>query len=293
MKGLRMRRTTQNFSFWTVFALLLVPLANTAVAADDLLFLGDFEHGIMSLTRENAKSPWNASGNATEVVTAPEPVRYGQYAMKSVLERKTSRNSYRTAAVPRIKGGNATIGLDYWYGFSTYFTKEWTPDDIWELVAQWYPTVKGEGGMRHPILAFYVAGDQLQINDNWDVQPGPLPPRKVHAAKAGDCVPLWEGPLDRERWTDWVVHVKWSYNDDGFMQVWRNGQKIIDRTGPNYFNDKKGPYLMLGVYKGWKDREEPKGMVDRRVMYYDEVRIAGPGGSYQAVSPPGTPPAKQ
>jgi hypothetical protein len=256
----------------------------TPTADRSLLFLGDFEHGIISLTRDNPKSPWNQSGNAPVVVTAPEPVRSGHCSMKSVLERKTSPVSYRTEVVPR---GNhfARIGQEYWYGFSIYFTQEWIPDDIWEVVAQWHDFPDTELGetWRNPILSFSVVKDELVINNLWDSrQLTPVDSKGRHQYEGS--AKLWRGPManERGRWTDWVVHMKWSHLGDGITEIWRNGEKITDRKGPNCFNDKIGPYFKMGIYKGWMDRETPQGTVGRRVIYHDEVRIAGPGGSFEA-----------
>lgn len=277
--------------FPSVVAVLAFVLGSTAAAADDLLFLGDFEHGVIPLTEENGKSPWYNSGNPPVVVSAPEPVRAGRYAMKSVLDRATSAVSYRTEVVPRT--ASARIGQDHWYGFSIYFPKEWKPDNVWEIVAQWHDVWDRDLGetSRNPILSFGVVNDEMTIRNFWDSRPlTPLGP-KGHEYEGSAT--LWHGPILRDRWTDWVVHIKWSYQDDGLTEIWRNGEKIVHRKGPNCFNDQKGPYFKMGIYKGWRDRKTPEGKVSRRVLYHDEVRFAGPGGSYQAVSPPGASPARE
>ena len=243
---------------------------------------------------ENKASPWHSSGNPPVVVTAPEPVRYGKYSMKSVVDRKTSKVSYRTEVVPHMKEP-AKIGQDYWYGFSIYFPKAWTPDNIWEIVAQWHDVWDRDLGetSRNPILSFHAANDEISIHNIWDSRPlTPAEPKgKGHKYEGG--AKLWQGPIDHDHWTDWVVHVKWSFKADGLMEIWRNGEKIVNRTGPNCFNDKKGPYFKMGIYKGWRDREKPEGKVSSRTIYHDEVRIAGPGGSYKAVSSPDAKPAKE
>jgi len=285
---LRMRRIQSCFSACVL--LWIGVLDSAASTPDDLLFLGDFEHGVMPLTEENKKSPWYNSGNPPVVVTAPEPVRAGRYAMKSVLDRATSPISFRTEVVPRTEA--AKIGQDYWYGFSMYF-KDWKADNIWEIVAQWHDVWDRHLGetSRNPILSFGVTNDEIIIRNLWDAKP--LTPLGPKGHEYGGSVTLWQGPIDRDCWTDWVVHVQWSYTDDGLTEIWRNGEKIVHRKGPNCFNDEKGPYFKMGIYKGWRDRKAPEGKVGCRVIYHDEVRFAGPGGSYLAVSPPGTLPARE
>ena len=51
----------------------------------------------------------------------------------------------------------------------------------------------------------------------------------------------------------YLVHVKWSNQNDGILEIWKDGEKVVDQKGPNTFNDAKGPYFRMGIYKGWKD----------------------------------------
>jgi hypothetical protein len=90
-------------------------------------------------------------------------------------------------------------------------------------------------------------------------------------------------------WVDWVFHVKFA-DPDGIIQVWRNGQKIVDWTGDNHQKEKhEGAYLKLGIYSSQYAKNPPR-TVYHRTVYHDELRIAGPDGSYELVSPPGKRP---
>lgn len=44
------------------------------------------------------------------------------------------------------------------------------------------------------------------------------------------------------------MRIRWSYGDDGITQIWRDGDLIVDRIGPNTYNDLRGVYLKLGSY---------------------------------------------
>ena len=273
---------------WTMTVLLW----GVEIRADagELYFLGDYEHGAIPLTIENTDAPWHRSGNSPEIVSAPEPVRHGRFAMKSVLDRAKSPISYRTEVVPRIKDKSkqAKLGQEYWYGFSIYFPNDWTEDNIWEIVAQWHgvPDKSLGEAYRNPVMAFLSDGTKLKITNIWDAAPNTQAARKSRKSKYDGGVTLWEGPIRKEQWTDWVVHVKWSFEDDGLVEIWENGKQIARRNGPNTFNDQKAPYFKMGIYKGWRDRKLPAGKVGRRVIYHDEVRFAGPNGSYDDVAPP-------
>lgn len=51
-----------------------------------------------------------------------------------------------------------------------------------------------------------------------------------------------------------------------------DGQLVMSRTGMNTYNDAKGPYLKLGLYKfTWKSKAM---LTSRREFYFDGVNIA-------------------
>ena len=81
-----------------------------------------------------------------------------------------------------------------------------------------------------------------------------------------------------------MVHVLWSYGEDGVLQIWKDGELLVDRDGPNAFNDAEGPYFKMGIYKGWSN-PDTVGDVDSRLLYHDELRIGGPEAVYCDVAP--------
>jgi len=82
-----------------------------------------------------------------------------------------------------------------------------------------------------------------------------------------------------------VFHVKWSHKSDGILQVWKDGQLIVDKKGPNTYNDQVGPYFKIGVYKpDWKENPQASN-TDKRVLYFDQVRIGDNNAGYSAVTP--------
>jgi hypothetical protein len=273
-----------------ILIFLVFGIATTSHALNDnTVWVGDFEHGPMPLTRDNIDSPWYEQGNLAEIVTTPSPVRNGSYAVKFFVDRLNSPNSRRSMIIPK---GDAPyewaviqdIGEHWWYGFSTYFPDSWTTDTIWDLVAQMHgrPDLDIGEDYRNPFLAWYTDGDNITIHNIWDA--------KRNTYESGSRVydgqrDLWTGPILKEQWTDWVMHAKWSYLEDGIIEIWRNGVQIVNSIGPNCFNDERGPYFDIGIYKGWRDRYEPPGMVGTRLIYFDEIRIAGENSSYSDVAP--------
>ena len=82
-----------------------------------------------------------------------------------------------------------------------------------------------------------------------------------------------------------MFHVKWSHKSDGLLEVWKDGKLVVRKTGPNTYNDKRGPFLKMGIYKPqWKSKPE-LSKVTKRVIYFDEVRVGDASASYEDVVP--------
>jgi len=57
------------------------------------------------------------------------------------------------------------------------------------------------------------------------------------------------GPLVKNVWYDFVYHVKWSANSDGFFKAWINGALWVDHHGPTLYQGLE-VYLKLANYHG-------------------------------------------
>ncbi|MBN1509154.1 MAG: heparin lyase I family protein [Sedimentisphaerales bacterium] len=235
-----------------------------------LIFSSDFEDGKMI--------GWQASGNAP--VTTADIARAGRSSLKTSLDRYKAPCSYRT----EVSGPSADIGKEYWYGFSVFLPDDYVPDKIWEIVAQWHgvPDLKEGEQWRNPVMALSTTAGRWGWVVRWDAKRNTFAggKREYGGQREYDL-----GPYQKNLWTDWVVHVKWSFEPDGILQVWKNGEKVIDYTGPNAFNDARGPFFKMGLYKGWSRPETPSDAVSNRVLYHDEFRMAGARATYQDVAP--------
>jgi hypothetical protein len=91
---------------------------------------------------------------------------------------------------------------------------------------------------------------------------------------------------DVGHWTDWVIHYKPSYGSQGVLEVWKNGQRVAQRIGPNTYRSTVGPYFKMGLYLGWQDRNCCDDKKSEKVVYHDALRIAsGPEAGYTDVVP--------
>lgn len=172
-----------------------------------------------------------------------------------------------------IGGG---LGDERWIGFSVYVPATWVfetgyaPETIFEMLE----------GSRTP-------GFEININGaNWQIQ------NQTGHGPQGD--PSWEArndytPVTRGAWTDWVIHVVWSGETTGVVQVWKNGAIVVNRSGTwTTYTDAKNAKVDWGIYK-WSWNGAPAGgasIVSTRDLVLDAVRITdGAHGSYAVVAP--------
>lgn len=236
-----------------------------------LLFTEDFETGQFS-------SYWRFSGNAPQVDSSR--ARSGRFSMKTVLDRDTSTIAHRT----EVAGPEAELHHEYWYGFSIFLPETYLQDKIWEVVAQWHGQPDFDIGedWRLPVLSLRTERGIWRLFNTWDKK------RNTFV----DGIPVYGeteiielGAYETGVWTDWVIHVRWSYSPFGFLRVWKNGELVVEKIGPNCYNDEKGPYFKMGLYKGWADPNVECDAVCRRVLYHDAFRMAGNAGSFEMVMP--------
>jgi hypothetical protein len=270
----------------------VVPAPVSDAGATDLIQLRDFEMGDLS------GFYWSGS-NGPEVVTFPHPVRAGNYSMRSYLHRYESQYSYRTEVHVGSDGSNPpntgevfrfNIGEEYWIGLSIYIPGDFVIDTSWDVLFQIQATPDPGEDYRSPVFVIETLADDWRIFSRWDSRQNSGSGNQFEGVEI-----IYEGALgsDIGKWTDWVIHVKWSYQDDGLLEVWRDGTRIVNREGPNCCNDEGGPFTQMGVYKSlWRDPSSPSN-TDWRLFYHDELRIAGADATYEDVAPPpdgnGTP----
>ncbi len=165
----------------------------------------------------------------------------------------------------------AKMGQDYWYGLSMFIPADFPIHKNRLVLGQWH-SIRDPGEIpRSPPLS-------QRYENGWFLV------KVCHGAKKI----YTENPCPKKKviyrdrnlklgvWHDFIYHVRWSYRDDGFVELWIDGKKVVDYRGPVGYNDDKGPYFKYGIYRN--DVEETY------VVYFDEYRR---GNSYEEVDPAG------
>lgn len=223
---------------------------------------------------EQRRFSLGTSPSCNNITKVASPVRNGGVAFKNTI------NSCGYRAELSMK--RTKIGNTYWYGWSMNIPSNWQISTRgYDIVAQWaaYPSNKNFkqacGGV----------GSKMSIANN---------NLTLHLQHKGntlniqcDKYSLGNVTEMKGKWVDFVMHVKWTGNNDGFMQLYSkigNGsyQQKVNYVGPTFWNDEDtGPYLKIGNYKGATPFSGPAP----RVLYIDEYKLGDINSNFQEVSP--------
>ncbi|MBW2525258.1 MAG: heparin lyase I family protein [Deltaproteobacteria bacterium] len=237
---------------------------------------------------------WHLSSNngedcAISVVTSP--TRSGDYSLHVTHSIQGSGNYNRCEfGSNEMFDPNAALAgrfnwhTEYWLGYSIYL-EDWTTDPAdWNVL-----------GQTHAVPGDYdwncCSGPQFwEVSTHFDqfrVGYGDIPdPEDPEMPCSGDYT-YWTSPVGpmQNRWIDIVIHFNATVGTGGFVHVWVDGiQRVDQHDSVLWALDTCGEprteelILQMGSYK------EPANTTVRSV-YYDEIRITGADGCYDAVAP--------
>ena len=213
---------------------------------------------------------WTREYSAEEpysVRRVPAPTRSGGSALRMETRYGDAKNNYH-AEMERVDAGSP--GETFWYGFSTYVPTSWVNSEQPTITAQWWSHHRAS-----PPLSLEIRGQEWLVDQRWSERGGGMLKQTVGSVRKGE-------------WTDWVVQAYWSRSDDGYLKVWRGGEVVYERRGPNIYRRTDDLRFKLGVYTWPWNRERPSPRRSSpRVVYHDEVRIGGEDSGYDAVKPGG------
>ncbi len=187
--------------------------------------------------------------------------RSGEWSMRVELRKTDDIVAGSKRAEAARASTDEPLLKERWYGMSYYLTNEYVPDVSAELVTQWQ-SLK----FVSPPLALWTENGRWKVVQNGDIKTD-------------------IGPYQKEKWTDFVFHVRWSLNSTGLIEVWKDGVKVFTKAGVNsYTGYVTGNYMKVGIYKwGWA-RGYPSNTTVR-IIYADEIRIGNENATYKDVSP--------
>ena len=223
----------------------------------------DFESGTLQ--------GWNTRRLAKEysVKLVTDIVRKGKYAARFEVRQgdKIYNGSFRAEIKDKF---NAPIGKDLWYGFSTYIPASFPTHDNRCVIAQWNgepDTEVEENADRSPPLAIRFIKGALRITLRHHSD-------KIMKENGKEIILYEQKDFPRDKWNDFVLNINFTHSNKGFVKAWLNAKQIVNYSGPVGYNDDKGPYFKMGLYRN--------DVPETYVIYHDEFRR---GSSYKEVNP--------
>lgn len=101
------------------------------------------------------------------------------------------------------------------------------------------------------------------------------------------------GPIEKGKWTDFVIRIRPSVSNLGYVEIWVNGIKKYSKIGtPIILTDRGGQSanVVTGVYYGqYGENFSTYGNANLPfILYLDSVKIAQGSDGYSLVAPSGT-----
>lgn len=233
---------------------------------------------VREFANDKGGSACNKLENVTSLVgNTIHPIRAGKQAFRHWVNRCGERSE--------LAMKKTVIGNTYWYGWSIFIPSDWQdPSDGYDILAQWatFPSPRN-GKFACGSNGSYMIRSGNNISFRFQ--------RKGENSDS-ECTRynLASLPEVRGKWVDFVMHVKWTGNTDGFLKLWTkignsSYTQNVDYKGRTFWNDEsEGPYFKMGLYKG-----DPnfKGAAPR-TLYTDEYRLGDANSSFEEVAPGGS-----
>ena len=252
----------------------MIPIPNTATkillafAFATVSFAAS--QGEIDFYNVGSEDGWNREysvGETYNVRRVSAPTRSGETALRMETRYGDTGNGYHTEMELLGAGGP---GESAWYGFSTYVPTSWVDSEQPSVTAQWW-----SHSPAGPPLALRIEAGEWVVLQRWDGGEENIALRPVGAVRKGE-------------WTDWVVEAYWSDAHDGYLKVWRDGEVVHERSGPNIYWETESLRFKIGLYVWpWKNSQPSPLSSSPRVIYHDEIRVGGEGSSYDEVKPGG------
>ena len=217
----------------------------------DLASAMNFESGSTADLMSLWKYSWRAGrDHAFQIVEDPVmpsnhvarfEVREGDYA--GDFDRVPNEDGILTSRSEIREKFEAEMGQTYWYSFRTFIPEDFPIEDNRLVIAQWHAS-DSEGEATSPPLAVYYRNGELKISvrhSNKETISKDDEVTKINLYRQKD--------FPRGKWHDFVFQVKWSYQSDGFVNAWVDGEQVAQYKGAVGYNDEDGPYFKFGAYR--------------------------------------------
>ncbi|MDN3671168.1 polysaccharide lyase [Echinicola jeungdonensis] len=155
-----------------------------------------------------------------------------------------------------------------WYSFSLYLpADDFKIDSNNDIISQWH---QGSGS-GSPTTTLRVEDDRFFLKS------GP---------KKAERVDYDIAEVQKDTWNNFVIHIVHSSGEDGLVELWFNGEKVLNIKGGNMDKDFGLPRWKIGIYKDDWNYDETTD-TDHRVMFFDNVLMGNEKATYEEMSSSG------
>lgn len=205
------------------------------VAEAGLGWRGDFETGSFA--------QWLDAGGI-QALQGPasiiqDSVREGAYAARFEVRPNADPNASGGERSELLYSTGEGEGDESWWAWSTYFGDDFNPDPNtwWNIFTQWHHTgSSGQANVHFEVNTQYVP---------WKIQ------MRTFGGQADQNQQIFLlADLERNKWYDFVFHVRWAPDNTGFVEVWVNGAPVVPLTYRPTTYAGQGVYLKQGLYRG-------------------------------------------
>lgn len=208
----------------------------------------DFENA--SVTSKSIKTnnkTYHRQGLIGSIWIDKDRSREGNNSIAFMLDPKENRREIKILDIP-----NNTIK---YIGFSVYFPEDYKVPTDWNLFAQWW-----QGAPASPPIAFEIDQNTDEFQMRIVTSFGP------HKLK--NATVQYSDIIEKDEWIDFVVEMRIDeQGSNGILNVWKNGECIVQYHGPLGYTDLKDKTnFRLGLYRS-------PHIESNVTVYFDEINI--------------------
>lgn len=264
-----------HFQKWLVF-LIYSSLPSDTFSQNDFIFKGDFElPGSCGVNCNYWGNDLNSSNYCNciainelgNVSVVNNVVNQGTYAAKCWVINIPDKNKKYNFGRAELKDNykiEFSNNNEFRYSFALYLPKDYVGGDSTEpyktfegsvIHAQLWPVPdnkKEDLLKRYPVLTIGTEKGKWSIINRWSS-------KKLQNKEEGDYsnvpinqrkkIVLSKIEADKGKWTQWIIHVKWSSFNDGFLKIYKNDTLVYESINhPNCYNDDFLPVFKAGIY---------------------------------------------
>lgn len=206
-------------------------------------------------------------------------VRSGSHALRNSITWPNNKNWFRSEMIfgenNAPEGTHAPQELEYGKRYRISFSI-YVPDleelhpNLNDVVFQMHGKPDSDDGIkvenpRNPNFALSVTGDM-----RWRIHTRGDDRRVTPVDKSYQFSHAFNTPLTKDKWTDWVIEILLSYNDDGELRIWKDDELIYEGFHKNTWNDDLGPHCAMGIYSWWMSSRDINTV---REYWHDALQI--------------------